>query len=119
MLNSLPTSQSFRHFEFNQHAKSFHTLQWIFLRCFMKFDEKSKKKLNPPFSLFPWQLRQSNGNSSYYYYSYYSSTHVCPLDFSEMPWSNFMKPCRNIICHVKLYLVRVDFFVSWSLMKEI
>jgi hypothetical protein len=34
--------------------------------------------------------------------SYYSSTHFCPLDFSEMPWSNFMKPCRNIICHVKL-----------------
>jgi len=40
----------------------------------------------------------------HYYYSsyYYSSTHFCPLDFSEMPWSNFMKPCRNIICHVKL-----------------
>jgi hypothetical protein len=40
----------------------------------------------------------------YYYYSYYyySSTHFCPLDFSEMPWSNFMKPFRNIICHVKL-----------------
>ena len=45
----------------------------------------------------------------YYYYSYYSSsyyyyssTHFCPLDFSKMPWSNFMKPCRNIICHVKL-----------------
>jgi hypothetical protein len=40
----------------------------------------------------------------YYYYSYYyySSTHFCPLDISEMPWSNFMKPCRNIICHVKL-----------------
>ena len=38
----------------------------------------------------------------YYYYSdYSSSTHFC-LDFSEMPWSNFMKPCRNIICHVKL-----------------
>jgi hypothetical protein len=37
------------------------------------------------------------------FYSYYSSsTHFCPLDFSEMPWSNFMKPCRNIICHVKL-----------------
>jgi hypothetical protein len=27
---------------------------------------------------------------------------VCPTHFSEMPWSNFMKPCRNIICHVKL-----------------
>ena len=38
----------------------------------------------------------------YYYYSYYSSTHFCPLNFSEMPRSNFMKPCRNIICHVKL-----------------
>jgi hypothetical protein len=38
---------------------------------------------------------------------YYSSTHFCPLDFSEMPWSNFMKPCRNIICHVK--------FCSWGL----
>jgi hypothetical protein len=42
----------------------------------------------------------------FHYYSYYSysSTHFCPLDFSEMPWSNFMKPCRNIICHVKLCL---------------
>jgi hypothetical protein len=40
-----------------------------------------------------------NGNSSSYYYS---STHFCPLDFSEMLWSNFMKPWRNIICHVKL-----------------
>ena len=34
----------------------------------------------------------------YYYYSYY----FCQLCFSEMPRSNFMKPCRNIICHVKL-----------------
>jgi hypothetical protein len=33
-----------------------------------------------------------------FHYYYYSSTHFCPLDFSEMPWSNF----RNIICHVKL-----------------
>jgi hypothetical protein len=39
----------------------------------------------------------------YYSYYYYSSTHFCPLDFSEMPWSNFMKPCRHIICHVKLW----------------
>jgi hypothetical protein len=46
------------HFEFYQHAKSFHTLQWIFLRCFMKFDERNNKKKIPPF-LFPWQLRQS------------------------------------------------------------
>jgi hypothetical protein len=35
-------------------------------------------------------------------YYYYYSTHFCPLDFSEMPWSNIMKPCRNIICYVKL-----------------
>jgi hypothetical protein len=37
----------------------------------------------------------------FFKYSYSSTTHFCPLDFSEMPWSNFMKPCRNIICHVK------------------
>ena len=40
--------------------------------------------------------------STFLFHYYYSSTHFCPLDFSEMPWSNFMKPCRNIICHVKL-----------------
>jgi hypothetical protein len=40
----------------------------------------------------------------FYYYYCYSSTYVCPLYFSEMPWSNFMKPCRNIICHAKLCL---------------
>jgi hypothetical protein len=62
------------HFEFYQQAKSFHTLRWIFLRWFY-----------------------------YSYYSYYSSfTHFFPLDFSEIPWSNFMKHCRNIICHLKL-----------------
>ena len=38
----------------------------------------------------------------FHYYYYYSFTYFCPLDFSEMPWSNFMKPCRNIICHVKM-----------------
>ena len=43
------------------------------------------------------------------YYSYYYSSSfflppkVCPTHISEMLWSNFMKPCRNIICHVKLY----------------
>ena len=48
-------------------------------------------------------------SSSSYYYYYYSSTHVWPVDFSEMPWSNFMKPCRNIICHVKLCLLGLIF----------
>jgi hypothetical protein len=46
-----------------------------------------------------YPLLLCNGNSSSYYYF---STRFCPLDFSEMPWSNFMKACRNIICHVKL-----------------
>ena len=46
----------------------------------------------------------------HYYSFYYSSTHFYLLDFLEMPWSNFMKPCRNIICHVKLCCLRVDFF---------
>ena len=48
--------------------------------------------------------RLQSGDVLLFYVSfhYYSSTHFCPLDFSEMPWSNFMKPCRNIICHVKL-----------------
>jgi hypothetical protein len=31
----------------------------------------------------------------FHYYSY-SSTHFCPLDFSEMAWSNFMKPWRQL-----------------------
>ena len=34
--------------------KSCHTLQWIFLQSFMKFNER-----NPKTFLFPWQLRQS------------------------------------------------------------
>jgi hypothetical protein len=38
--------------------KSCHRLRWIFLQSFIKFDERNKNKLNPPF-LFPWQLPQS------------------------------------------------------------
>jgi hypothetical protein len=48
----------------------------------------------------------------FHYSYYYSSTQFCPLDFSEMPWSNFMKPCRNIICHVKLCW-QVLIFSKW------
>jgi hypothetical protein len=67
------------HFEFYQHAKSFHTLQWIFLRCFMKFDERNKKIL-----------------LCYSSFSFFLPSKVCPTHFSEMPWSNFMKLCRII-----------------------
>jgi hypothetical protein len=31
------------HFEFFQPPKSCHTLQWIFLQSFMKFDERNPK----------------------------------------------------------------------------
>jgi hypothetical protein len=34
--------------------------------------------------------------------SFFLPSKVCLTNFSEMPRSNFMKPCRNIICHVKL-----------------
>ena len=48
----------------------------------------------------------------YYSYSYYSysSTHFCPLDFSEMPWSNFMKPCKEYHMPCEVVLLRFDFF---------
>ena len=50
----------------------------------------------------PKRSRVTYCYSTFLFHYYYSSTHFCPLDFLEMPWSNFMKPCRNIICHVKL-----------------
>jgi hypothetical protein len=47
---------------FFQPLNSCHTLRWIFLQSFMKFDERNPKTiLIPPF-LFPWQLRQSLSN---------------------------------------------------------
>ena len=55
----------------------------------------------------------------FHYYSYsYSSTHFCPLDFSEMPWTNFMKPCKNIICHVKLCVKGLIFFKMAAVAME-
>jgi hypothetical protein len=41
---------------------SCHTLQWIFLQSFMKFDERNPKLFQIPPFLFPWQLRQSLSN---------------------------------------------------------
>ena len=47
---------------FFQPTKSCHTLRWIFLQSFMKFDERDPNFfLIPPF-LFPWQLRKSLSN---------------------------------------------------------
>ena len=42
-----------RHLEFFQPPKSCHTLRWIFLQIFMKFDERNPKFfLNPPLFCF-------------------------------------------------------------------
>jgi hypothetical protein len=40
----------------------------------------------------------------FFFLSFFLPSKVCPTHFSEMPWSSFMKPCRNIVCHVKLCL---------------
>ena len=50
------------HFEFFQPLKSCHTLRWIFLQNFMKFDERNLFFLKIHPFLFPWQLRQSLSN---------------------------------------------------------
>ena len=42
--------------------KSCHTLRWIFLQSFMKFDERNPIFFYIPPFLFPWQLRQSLSN---------------------------------------------------------
>ena len=39
--------------------KSCHTLRWIFLQNFMKFDERNPKIFQIPLFWFPWQLRQN------------------------------------------------------------
>jgi hypothetical protein len=56
------------HFEFFQPLKSCHTLRWIFLQNFMKFDERNLFffKIHP--FLFPWQLRQSLSNRFWYFW---------------------------------------------------
>ena len=48
--------------------------------------------------------------SSSFFLSFFLLSKVCLTHFSEMPRSNFMKPCRNIICHVKLCLSWLIFF---------
>ena len=70
-----------RHFEFVQPLKSCHTLRWIFLQSFMRFDERNKKKKIHLF-LFPWQLRQ-----------------ICPTD------SNFFGISRSTRCGCCSYQV--------------
>jgi hypothetical protein len=63
------------------------------LLCFLLLRHPDCCRVTYCYSTFPFH---------YYYYSFSSSTHFCPLNFPEMPWSNYMEPCRNILCHVKL-----------------
>ena len=65
---------------FFQPPKSCHTLRWIFLQSFMKFDERNPKTfLIPPF-LFLWQLRQSLSNRLWFFLAY-----LVPLDVVVAP----------------------------------
>jgi hypothetical protein len=60
--------------------KSCHTLRWIFLQSFMKFDERNPKFFwFPPFS-FLWQLRQSLSNRLRFFLAY-----LVPLDVDVVP----------------------------------
>ena len=57
--------------------KSCHTLRWIFLQSFMKFEERNPKfVLIPPF-LFPWQVRQSLSNR------FQLDVEVVPINFHQ------------------------------------
>ena len=68
-----------RHFEFFQPLKNCHTLRWIFLQSFMKFDERNPNFfLNPP--LFPWQLQQSLSNRFRFFLAY-----LVPVDVDVVP----------------------------------
>ena len=63
-----------RHFEFFQPLKSCHTLRWIFLQSFMKFDERSPNFFKSPFFCF-------HGNCG----------KVCPTDSDFFGLSRFTR----------------------------
>jgi hypothetical protein len=80
---------------FCQPLKSCHTLRWIFLQSFMKFDERNPKKIESPLFLFPWQLRQSLSNrfqlfwliSFHYMWMLFLSSFINFCSASNLLWS--------------------------------
>jgi hypothetical protein len=67
------------HFEFFKPPKSCHTLRWIFLQSFMKFDERNQKFFLIPPSLF-----------------LFLPSKVCPTHFSATTERKSMKLHRNV-----------------------
>ena len=58
---TLVTMATAANLNFFQPAKSCHTIWWIFLQSFMKFDERNPFFFKSPFFV-PWQLQQSLSN---------------------------------------------------------
>ena len=65
-----------------QPLKSCHTVRWIFLQSFMKFDERKPSIfLIPPF--LPWQLQKSLSNR---FRSFFFLAYLVPLDVDVVPY---------------------------------
>jgi hypothetical protein len=89
-----------RHFEFFFNPpKSCHTLRWIFLQSFIKFDERNPKCfLIAPF-LFTWQLRQSLSNGFRFCFGLSRSTRCgcCSYQVSSIS-------VRRVTCYEHLFI---------------
>jgi hypothetical protein len=118
---------------------SCHTLQWIFLQSFMKFDERSPNLFKIPPFLFPWQLRQSLSNLFRFFglsrstkcgcRSYHVSSifvrrvtcyeHFCVFQF--FPWQrrHFENSESNLSAHLLIVLnIPVSFIDFRSVVAE-
>ena len=79
-------------FEFFQPLKSCHTLRWIFLQSFMKFDERNPKLF------FSWQLRQSLSNRFRFFFSLSRSTRCGCCSYQVSSISVWLVTCYDHFC---------------------
>ena len=68
---------------FFQPLKSCHTLRWIFLQNFMKFDERNQFFFKSPLFLFRWQLRQCLSNGFWFFWLIDVDVDVVPIKFHQ------------------------------------
>ena len=106
-----------RHFEFFSTPKSCHTLRWIFLQIFMKFDERNKKKLIPPF-LFPWQLRQSLSTRFRFFFFYLSRFIRCGCCSYQVSSISVRRvTCYDHFCAFQFFSILAVFIVPEAILK--
>ena len=107
-----------RHFDFFQPPKSCHTLQWIFLQSFMKFDEKNRQILKSNVFCFHGNCGKVCPTDSDFFFSLSRSTRYGCCSYQVSSISVRRVTCYDHFCTFQFFSILAVSVATTAILRK-